>query len=203
MTDAVSTSNTQVSSTSSIAPKVGQWLEDYGEIATILPVLAGLLVTSRLRVRGAQGLLVNLLIAAVVRQFIVQLKQQAKPSALTASTSSENNHHGANGDASAGDSSAEEDYMIVHSVPGRLRLRIPRLVSDALYAKRLEKLLTADERVKYVRVNRMASSLVIQYDGAGVSELELGMSLLQILEQAESDAPPPQSEAMNDAAASA
>lgn len=197
MTDAVSTSDTQSFSTASIAPKVGQWLEDYSEIATILPVLAGLLVTSRLRVRGAQALLVNLLIAAVVRQFIVQLKQQAHPAALPASAESGNHHHGANGDASA-----EEDYMIVHSVPGRLRLRIPRLVSDALYAKRLEKLLTADVRVKYVRVNRAAASLVIQYDGAGVSELELGMSLLQILEQAESDAPPPQSEAMNDAAAS-
>ncbi|NER00182.1 MAG: hypothetical protein F6K30_26370 [Cyanothece sp. SIO2G6] len=188
MTDAVST-NMSSSNTTTIAPKIGQWLEEYGEIATILPVLAGLLVTSRLRVRGAQALLVNLLIAALVRQVIVQLKQQAQPSALLAATPSIN-HYGENDGTSNGEASAEEDYMIVHSVPGRLRLRIPRLVSDASYAKRLEKLLMADERVKYVRLNRSASSLVIQYDGAGVSELELGMSLLQILEQAESDAPP-------------
>jgi hypothetical protein len=44
-----------------------------------------------------------------------------------------------------------------------------------------------DEHVTGVRINRAAASLVIQYDGTGVSELELGMRLLQILEQAEAD----------------
>lgn len=179
MTNAALNSEVQPSGTSDITPGLGQWLEDYGEIATILPVLVGLLVTSRLRLRGAPALLVNLSIAAIVRQTIIQLKQQARSSTSVTHTL---NEEPANDRYSA---SAEEDYTIVHSVPGRIRLRVPRLVSDVLYAKRLENLLSANERVKYVRVNRAAASLAIQYDGEGLSELELGMYLLHVLEQAE------------------
>ncbi|NES96309.1 MAG: hypothetical protein F6K32_13965, partial [Desertifilum sp. SIO1I2] len=36
-----------------IAPRLGHFLEEYAEIAAILPVLTGLFVTSRLQLRGA------------------------------------------------------------------------------------------------------------------------------------------------------
>jgi len=125
---------------------------------------------------------VNLAIAALVRQAIQQLKQRSSVAAAPAIAKDE----ATNGrQAPALPASTGEDYTIVHSVPGRIRLRIPRLGSDALYAKRLHSLLSADERVKSVRVNRAAASLTIQYDGSGVSELELGLYLLHILEQAE------------------
>lgn len=179
MTDTTVTPEVQPSTSSELAPQLGKFLDEYEEIVTILPVVAGLLVTSRLRLRGAQALLVNLLMAAIIRQVVGQLKRQAHATAGTQTA-----------DAPASDKNGatpgqQEDYTIVHSVPGRIRLRIPRLTVDALYAKRLEKLLSEDSRVKYVRINRAASSLVIQYDGAGVSELELGIYLLNILEQAE------------------
>ncbi|MDB9517456.1 hypothetical protein PN466_10895 [Roseofilum reptotaenium CS-1145] len=185
MTDAASPSevspatvaqNTQPPS--EFTSQLGQWLENTGEIAAILPVVTGLLVTSRLQLRGAQALLVNLTIAALVRQAIQQIKKQAKPGsengqqALSASEEQSNQE--------------EEDYKIVHSVPGRIRLRIPRLMNDMLYAKRLEKLLSAESKVKHVRINPAAASLIIQYDGEGMSELELGMYLLNILDQANS-----------------
>ncbi|CAD5965125.1 hypothetical protein NO976_03542 [Planktothrix agardhii] len=160
-----------------LAPRLGTWLEEYGEISTILPVLVGLFVTSRLQIRGATALLVNLTLAAFTRQVVVQLKKQAHPTTSVATAVNQQS-------ASADDHTAE-DYTIIHSTPGRLRLRIPRLVNDVLYAKQLEKLLIADEGVIRVRLNRAAASLVIQYDGAGVSELELGMRLLQILDRAE------------------
>lgn len=181
MTTTTSQSNVaQSPSTSELAPRIGQMLEDYGEIVAIAPVLAGLFVTSRLRLRGAQALLVNLTIAAVVRQVVGQLKQQASQSPETSNTVTvaENGSQPIDPD---------EDYTILHSVPGRIRLRIPRLKSDAFYAKRLKNLLSENERVKYVRVNRAASSLLIQYDGEGLSELELGMYLLKILEQSEQE----------------
>ncbi|MBP0026898.1 HMA2 domain-containing protein [Roseofilum sp. Guam] len=163
---------------SEFTSQLGQWLENTSEIAAILPVVTGLLVTSRLQLRGAQALLVNLTIAALVRQAIQQIKKQAKPGsengqqALSASEEQSNQE--------------EEDYKIVHSVPGRIRLRIPRLMNDMLYAKRLEKLLSAESKVKHVRINPAAASLIIQYDGEGMSELELGMYLLNILDQANS-----------------
>lgn len=162
---------------SDLSSQLGQWLENTGEIAAILPVVAGLLVTSRLQLRGAQALLVNLTIAALVRQGIQQLKKQAQPASATQQPALP---------ASEEQPSQEEDYKIVHSVPGRIRLRIPRLVNDTLYAKRLEKLLSAEAKVKQVRTNQAAASLIIQYDGEGMSELELGMYLLNILDQANS-----------------
>ncbi len=176
------------SGTLEIAPRLGSWLEEYGEISAILPVLVGLFVTSRFQLRGAQALLVNLAIAALTRQAVVQLKKQAHTPSTT--TISQNGAVAASGSAV---NHPAEDYTIVHSTPGRLRLRISRLLSDIPYTKRLEKLLVAEERVIKVRFNRAAASLVIQYDPIGVTELELGMRLLQILEQAEQDFAPQES----------
>ncbi|USR90759.1 hypothetical protein NEA10_18365 [Phormidium yuhuli AB48] len=172
---------TSTSNSVTIAPRLGQWLEEYNEITTILPVLAGLLATSRLRLRGAQALLVNLLIAALVRQVVGNLKQQGQ--SLTP-VETPNGDSTPNGYATVA-SQEPEDYTIVHSVPGRIRLRIPRLRTDAIYAKRLQALLVEESRVKSARINRAAASLAIQYDGGGLSELELGLYLLQVLQQAE------------------
>lgn len=173
---------TEMPSTHTTEPssQLGHLLEEYGEIAAILPVLTGLLVTTQLRLRGASALVVNIAIAAVTRQVIVQLKKQsghsAPPPVLTTTTT-----NGATG-------TAEEDYTIVHSVPGRIRLRIPRLRDEPAFAKRLETLLLTQEIVLGVRINRPASSIAIRYDGATLTELDLGMRLLQVLEQAEQEA---------------
>ncbi len=179
MINAASPSSLASSPTPNVASQLGQWLETYSEIAAILPVLGGLFVTSRLQLRGAQALLVNLAIAALVRQIVVQLKQQAHPLPPTAAATAENSV------TPLAEDNHPEDYKIVHSVPGRIRLRVPRLIGDALYTKRLEKLLRAEPRVIQVRVNRAAASLAIQYDGAGMSELELGLYLLNILDRAQ------------------
>ena len=181
----ITSSATEIPSTTATdhASQLGYWLEEYGEIATILPVLTGLFVTTRLQLRGSNALVVNIAIAAIARQVIMQLKKQAghaplKPSEASPST---------NGGSSNGGMSpaTDEDYTIIHSVPGRIRLRIPRLQGDASYAKRLEKLLLTDDIVSGIRINRTASSLVIHYDGNDLTELDLGMRLLRVLERAE------------------
>ncbi|MCG9886089.1 MAG: metal ABC transporter ATPase [Cyanobacteria bacterium] len=154
--------------------QVGRWLEEYGEIATILPVLAGLLVTTQLRLRGGTALLVNLTIAAITRQTIIQLKKHGAPPSPPRLV-----------EVAPAPAPPEEDYMIVHSVPGRIRLRIPRLQEDPPFAKRLEKLLQEQDIVLGVRVNRAARSIAIRYDEGHLSELELGMRLLDLLAQAE------------------
>ena len=160
--------------------QLGSLLEEYGEIAAILPVLTGLLVTTQLRLRGASALVVNIAIAAVTRQVIVQLKKQAGHGSSTPVLAAADN-------GSAAPAAEEEDYTIVHSVPGRIRLRIPRLHTEPAFANRLEKLLLTQDIVLGVRLNRAASSIAIRYDGTNLSELDLGMRLLQILEQAEQD----------------
>lgn len=201
MNDSALSTEFQTRENYDILSQIGRWLEDYEEVVTILPVVTGLLVTSRLRLRGAQALMVNLLIAAIIRQLVRQLKQEAKAnSPTTNSTQAENpNNHQDNSPTAT--TTETEDYTIVHSIPGRIRLRIPRLMTDVLYAKRLEKLLSDEQRIKSVRINRTAASLIIQYDPAGVSELELGMYLVSILEIAENTSKPDENSVPDDSEA--
>lgn len=186
-------------SVSRTSVRLGQWLDTYSEVAAVLPILVGLTLTTRLQLRGAQALLVNLMVGAAVRQTVVSLKQQAReagpPAALAAGTAAATGATATGATATgaaATDPQAvptpiadpEEDYTIVHSVPGRIRLRVERLRGDRLYAKRLETLLREVEQVNLVRINATAASLVIQYDPGQLSELDLGLRLLNILERA-------------------
>lgn len=157
---------------------LGHWLEEYGEIAAILPVLTGLLVTSRLQLRGVNALAMNIVMAAMTRQIIIHLKQEIKDASPNGPCASNT--------AAISDATTEsEDYTIVHSTPGRIRLRIPRLQHDAIYASQLEELLLTEDIVLGVRMSRAASSLVLHYDSTDLTDLDLGMRLMRALEQTE------------------
>ncbi|ESA34886.1 cd co hg pb zn-translocating p-type atpase [Leptolyngbya sp. Heron Island J] len=167
----------QTLTASGTTAQLGQFLDEYREVALILPVLAGLFVTSRLRLRGANALIVNLTIAAIARQVMHQLKQEAvvNPVETNGAAASTNG---------ASNAETDEDYKVLHSVPGRIRLRVPQIQEDRNFAKRLEASLLADPIVSGVRLNLAAASVVIQYTASGLSELDLGLRLLKILEQA-------------------
>ncbi|WP_199245199.1 hypothetical protein [[Phormidium] sp. ETS-05] len=55
------------------------------------------------------------------------------------------------------------DYTIVHSTPGRVRLRVPRIAKDADYALVLETLLGLVPQVTSVRLNVAAMSVTVNY----------------------------------------
>jgi len=175
MTTTTFTENINQNSTEITESQIGTFLQEHSEIEMILPVVLGLFATSRLQLRGANALLVNLLIASLTRQVIMQLKKQApqSPPTLTESSRSDENNLGG--------------YSIVHSVPGRVRLRMPRLVNDQAFAQRLEKLLVADEYVISVRINRAAASLIINYQAEGLSDWELGLRLMNIINSADNN----------------
>ena len=42
------------------------------------------------------------------------------------------------------------NYPVVHSIPGRIRIRIPRLVDDAEYADNIQHLIESLDFVSYV-----------------------------------------------------
>ena len=50
------------------------FLRDHNEVEMILPVIIGVLVTSRFQLRGTNALLVNLAVASVSRQIFTNLK---------------------------------------------------------------------------------------------------------------------------------
>ncbi|MBE8991545.1 heavy metal translocating P-type ATPase [Nostoc sp. LEGE 12450] len=75
-------------------------------------------------------------------------------------------------------------YSIVHTTPGRLRFRLPRLRCDADYAKRLEVLLTADALVKNVRVKPAAMSVAVTYKSDKVSDAKMRSHLHDLIQAA-------------------
>ncbi|EAZ92681.1 HMA2 domain-containing protein [Crocosphaera chwakensis] len=150
------------------------YLRQHNEIEMIVPVLIGVFVTSRFQLRGANALLVNLAVASLCRHVFTTIKSQNLTTQRTEVT---------NGRMNSTDES-ESEYQIVHSVPGRIRIKVPQLGEDADFARRLQQLLNDDDSVIKVRVNRSAASVIINYDGQGVSDMELGLRLLSILNQA-------------------
>lgn len=55
------------------------------------------------------------------------------------------------------------NYQIVHSIVGRLRIRIPQLAHDVEFASRLGGLVESLAGVTQVRINPVASSIVVHY----------------------------------------
>lgn len=62
------------------------------------------------------------------------------------------------------------EWQIVHQIPGRLRLRIPRLSWDTAYSRRLARLLLQTTAITENRINSVAASLVVSYAEEMVSE---------------------------------
>ena len=151
-----------------------QFLKEHNEIEMILPVIIGVVVTSRFQLRGANALLVNLAVAGISRQVFATIKKQS-PTVIAGAATQGVANHGASDDG---------EYTIVHSVPGRIRIKVPQLAEDQDFAHRLQNLLNEDDHVSHARINRAAASVVINYDAQGLSDLELGLRLLSIMNNA-------------------
>jgi Heavy metal associated domain 2 len=175
MTATTATNNLSPLSTEEATGQISAFLKEHGEIEMILPVIIGVFVTSRFQLRGANALLVNLLVASLTRQLFIQLKQE-QPSAVT-----ESNNSSSTVVENAESETNLQGYAIAHALPGRVRLRMPQLVIDADFAHRLQQALNADDYVKQVRINRAAASLAINYNNQGLSDWELGLRLMNII----------------------
>jgi hypothetical protein len=71
-------------------------------------------------------------------------------------------------------------YTIVHTVPGRVRFRVPRLVADGKYAHKLQILAQSDACITGVRINRNAASVVFNYEPDMMLKLEQEMPKVSI-----------------------
>ena len=65
------------------------------------------------------------------------------------------------------------DYYVAHALPGRLRIRIERLRYDLDFEQRLLGAVTAIGGVLGARTNRLAASLVIDYDADKIEPADL------------------------------
>jgi cation transport ATPase len=75
-------------------------------------------------------------------------------------------------------------YPVVHSILGRCRIRVPRLADDLEFAHRLGGLLESLQFVTEVRINPIASSLIISYEASAVKGENIQEHILTSIEQA-------------------
>ena len=166
--------------------QLAEFLREHTEVEMSVPVMIGVLATSHFQLRGLQALLLNLAVASLSRQIFTKLKKPSSDSAQAHSINGNNGNNGNNG-KTAQPMEIQPGYTIVHSVPGRIRLRIERLSKEIAFAKRLERLLGADDHVLDVRINRVAASVRIYYQTGVLSDLDLSLRLLNIINMAESE----------------
>lgn len=58
------------------------------------------------------------------------------------------------------------DYQIVHSLPGRIRMRLPRIKSDDVFAERLQSYLYGLSGITSIRLSKDCASLTLKFDDA-------------------------------------
>ncbi|MCC5662191.1 hypothetical protein LC608_35860 [Nostoc sp. XA010] len=76
-------------------------------------------------------------------------------------------------------------YSIVHTIPGRIRFRIPLLARDTEYANQLKLAIESDPRVTNVRANPKAASIVINYKVGVISDNQMREHLVNLIQTAQ------------------
>ena len=155
---------------------------------TVLPILAGYGVTRTLGITGLFSIPVFMLTDAVttrVLNFLIETQQQ--PESQTEDSDSEHFQD----TAETIPTSQPIAYTVAHQLPGRIRLKVPRLKQDQEYTNKLTALLKADARITEVRVTASTGSLSISYDASESSEMNA--HLIDLIQTAPALEWPPES----------
>lgn len=133
-------------------------------IDALVPTIACMLVNQKLRTSGWRSLPVSVITSKLTRGIIAQLKAE-----LDELTTKKNVTP-----------TLAPSFQVVHSTPGRVRLRVQQVTKDADYAHRLEQLILTTDGVTNVRINRSAGSVAIAYQ----SHLDMLPFLANLLQEA-------------------
>lgn len=82
-------------------------------------------------------------------------------------------------------------HQVVHTVPGRCRIRVPRLSQDSAYAHKLNWFVEAISFVVGVRINPLAGSVIVHYEPSAASDAMLWEAMDLALKQASTEEIPP------------
>lgn len=74
-------------------------------------------------------------------------------------------------------------YQIVHSIAGRIRIRVPWLETDLQSASIYQRLVEKLSGVKTVRINPLAQSIVVEYSAEAVSISRMEELLISTMQQ--------------------
>ncbi|NMG20961.1 HMA2 domain-containing protein [Brasilonema bromeliae] len=152
---------------------------------SFIPLFTGLAVTGGLGISGLASIPVYYVTANATRRVIDELQSESKTSALPSSQKAKDNNKSStkrnttdhpslskskveHKSIEAAAQPAKIAYSVVHAIPGRIRLNVPRVARDRAYARRLERLLKTEPQVTNVRVNCDAASVAITYGSAEI-----------------------------------
>ncbi|MEH1939718.1 MAG: HMA2 domain-containing protein [Nostoc sp.] len=168
---------------------------------SLIPMMTGLAVTGGLGIHGWVSIPVYMIAADATRGVIGYLGSQV-------STSDSKNSHTSSGiksdiksesalskeerkstiqqEKSTNVDNANEvvapakiDYSVVHQIPGRIRLNVPKIAENRAYGRRLERIVKTDAQVTSVRVNFDAASIAIAYQSRDIP-LSYWVSLMEL-----------------------
>lgn len=174
------------------------WI-DSTQIESVIPLIAGALITGGLGIQGLPAIPVYLLAAGTTRQLMEQFEEEfgwlsfpssereagLKSTRLQPEIEITEESDSLELKVQSSTSGSERiNYSVVHAVPGRLRFQISRLAQDEVYARRLEKIAEADSQIISVRVNAAAASVVFSYPARAVSETKMRSHLINLIQQA-------------------
>ncbi|AFY82950.1 HMA2 domain-containing protein [Oscillatoria acuminata] len=168
--------------------QVGNFLLHHQELETLAPMIAGMLVTQTLKLRGGWALLGNLIAASVTRQAIAQLEQNSTDAAVITVPAVVS--PAATAPKSAVKAPSGMGVEIVHAIPGRVRLRVPKIAQDSTCADRLQTALCSQPEVTEIRLNPLTASIVVQYEIAAGLDESWRSHLVEMIEQAIADSLP-------------
>ncbi len=153
----------------------------YNRLFSLIPPLVGLAISRSLPVSGWKSILTYILGAGVTREIIDRVTGKSEEA--------ENVELSPAKQVSTTEVAEEKilpilmvietDYEIIHQIPGRIRLRVPKISrastvptkAESNYAQELKHLLKQDNRIIDRRINNNSSSVVILYDPEALCDL--------------------------------
>src|SRR5919199_3373312 len=157
---------------------------------SLIPLVAGMLATSALGVQGFMAFPVYLIAENLTRQVIEQIEEeisvaeQVNPSQQKATELNGKSATLKKEENPASPLRVEVAYSVVHAVPGRIRVRVPRIGYDSEYTLRLTVLTKADANVTDVRVNAAAASIAVSYAVSKISDEKMRVHLINLIQTA-------------------
>ncbi len=176
----------------------------YSRLLTVIPPVVGLAIARSLQVSGWKSILAYILAAGVTREVIDQVTGESEAESEKVELSSAKKISTTEvvaEEISTLLTAIETDYEIVHQIPGRIRLRVPRISRARNYARELKQSLEQDKRITDIRLKINSSSVVILYDSEALAESHKekaalnnrkGNKIIQTVDESESSTMPDQ-----------
>ena len=144
----------------------------YSRLFSLIPPVVGIAVARSLQVSGWKSILTYILAAGLTREVIDQVTGESEESETLelSPVKKVSTTEILTEEIAPLLSRMEADYEIVHQIPGRIRLRVPRISRDHNYARELKNLLEQDNRITDIRFKINSSSVVILYKPKAFSD---------------------------------